>query len=318
METVQNLAGPSFNGLVHISDVVDEANEIMRKYKSGELYAYETFSRKLNSKIVGLYKSDQVVIAARSGVGKSAFSTILLKGLANKYKELVFVYWSWEMKSYQNVIRMYSADAKIPVKDLMSAKTPLDDETYTSIVNSAESLRSIPMYFREIPLDHKKWELMVKEVQRQFPNSTVINLVDHTRLVTSLNEKSEEEKITNLMLTGVRVKNETECINIFLSQLNRRIEDGERDNVGKTGILPSYIFGADSVMQCATLVLGLHRPEQYNLSTYKNLDTKNLIVTQILKQREGELCEIAMYHNLATNTIVDSPEELIEKKLYKI
>jgi len=54
------------------------------------------------------------------------------------------------------------------------------------------------------------------------------------------------------MLAGVRLKNKLECINIFLSQLNRKIEDGERSDVGTTGILPSYIFGADSVMQCAT------------------------------------------------------------------
>jgi len=63
-------------------------------------------------------------------------------------------------------------------------------------------------------------------------------------------------------------------------------------------------------MQCATLVLGLHRPEQYNLSTYKTFNTKSLIVLQILKQREGALCEIGMYHNLSINRIYDSlPQE---------
>jgi hypothetical protein len=47
----------------------------------------------------------------------------------------------------------------------------------------------------------------------------------------------------------------------------------------------------------------------YDLSRYKSLDTKNLLITQILKQREGELCEIAMYHNLAINIIYDSPPQ---------
>ena len=88
-----------------------------------------------------------------------------------------------------------------------------------------------------------------------------------------------------------------------------RSEDGERANVGTTGILPSYIFGADSVMQCATLVIGLHRPEQYDLSRYKSLDTKNLMIAQLLKQREGELCEIALYHDLAINRIYDAAQQ---------
>ncbi len=299
----------SISGLQHISEIVDETNEIIRKYKSGELRPFKTFSEKLNDKITGIYKGDQLVIPARSGVGKSAFVTILVKDLAVKYPDLIFIYWSFEMKSWQNVARMYSAEAMLPVKEMLSANTPLEEDTYASLVNAGNELRKIPMYFRDIPVNHKQWESKVEEVAVLFPNRTIVNIVDHTRLITSSNEKTEEEKITNLMLAGVRLKNKLECINVFLSQLNRKIEDGERSDVGTTGILPSYIFGADSVMQCATLVLALHRPEMYDLSRYKSLDTKNLLITQILKQREGSLCEIAMYHNLAINRIYDSPPQ---------
>jgi replicative DNA helicase len=299
----------SISGLQHISEIVDETNEIIRKYKSGELRPFKTFSEKLNDKITGIYKGDQLVIPARSGVGKSAFVTILVKDLAVKYSDLIFIYWSFEMKSWQNVARMYSAEAMLPVKEMLSANTPLEEDTYASLVNAGNELRKIPMYFRDIPVNHKQWESKVEEVALLFPNRTIVNIVDHTRLITSSNEKTEEEKITNLMLAGVRLKNKLECINVFLSQLNRKIEDGERSDVGTTGILPSYIFGADSVMQCATLVLALHRPEMYDLSRYKSLDTKNLLITQILKQREGSLCEIAMYHNLAINRIYDSPPQ---------
>jgi replicative DNA helicase len=299
----------SISGLQHISEIVDETNEIIRKYKSGELRPFKTFSNKLNDKITGIYKGDQLVLPARSGVGKSAFVTILVKDLAIKYPDLVFIYWSFEMRSWQNVARMYSAEAMLPVKEMLSANTPLEEDTYASLVNAGNELRKIPMYFRDIPVNFKQWESKVEEVSTLFPNRTIVNIVDHTRLITSSNEKTEEEKITNLMLAGVRLKNKLECINIFLSQLNRKIEDGERSDVGTTGILPSYIFGADSVMQCATLVLALHRPEMYDLSRYKSLDTKNLLITQILKQREGELCEIAMYHNLAINRIYDSPPQ---------
>jgi len=295
----------SISGLQHISEIVDETNEIIRKYKSGELRPFKTFSNKLNDKITGIYKGDQLVLPARSGVGKSAFVTILVKDLAIKYPDLVFIYWSFEMRSWQNVARMYSAEAMLPVKEMLSANTPLEEDTYASLVNAGNELRKIPMYFRDIPVNFKQWESKVEEVSTLFPNRTIVNIVDHTRLITSSNEKTEEEKITNLMLAGVRLKNKLECINIFLSQLNRKIEDGERSDVGTTGILPSYIFGADSVMQCATLVLALHRPEMYDLSRYKSLDTKNLLITQILKQREGELCEIAMYHNLAINRIYE-------------
>jgi replicative DNA helicase len=242
----------SISGLQHISEIVDETNEIIRKYKSGELRPFKTFSQKLNDKITGIYKGDQLVLPARSGVGKSAFVTILVKDLAIKYPDLVFIYWSFEMRSWQNVARMYSAEAMLPVKEMLSANVPLEENTYASLVNAGNELRKIPMYFRDIPVNFKQWESKVEEVALLFANKTIVNIVDHTRLITSSNEKTEEEKITNLMLAGVRLKNKLECINIFLSQLNRKIEDGDRSDVGTTGILPSYIFGADSVMQCAT------------------------------------------------------------------
>ena len=60
----------SISGLQHISEIVDETNEIIRKYKSGELRPFKTFSNKLNDKITGIYKGDQLVIPARSGVGE--------------------------------------------------------------------------------------------------------------------------------------------------------------------------------------------------------------------------------------------------------
>jgi len=195
---------------------------------------------------------------------------------------------------------------RIPVKDLLSATTQLSEENFISLINAGNDIKDLNMYFREIPVNYMQWESKVREIQKIFPNQTIVNVVDHFRLTTSANERTEEEKITNLSRAGVRVKNELECINIFLSQLNRKIEEGDRTDVGTTGILQSYIFGGDSIVQDSDLILALHRPEVYQLSRYKGLDTKNLIVTQILKQREGELCEIAMYHNLAINKIYDN------------
>jgi replicative DNA helicase len=299
----------SISGLQHISDVVDEANITIQKYKSGELVPFKTFSEKLNDKITGIYKGDQVVIAGRSGTGKSAFATILIKDLAIKYPDLVFVYWTFEMKAWKNVTRMYSSDMMMPVKDILSANKQLDEDTYSSLVNAGNELKTLNMYFREIPVSYIVWEEQVRRIQSLFPNQTIVNIFDHFRLSRKVDEKTEEEKITNLSRAGVRVKNELECINIFLSQLNRKIEDGDRSDVGTTGVLQSHIFGGDSIVQDSDTILALHRPETYGLTRYKGLDTKSLLVTQILKQREGELCEIAMYHNLAINRIYDSPPQ---------
>ena len=216
----------SISGLQHVSDVVDEANEKIRMYKEGRIKPYLTFSPKLNDKIVGFYKGDQIVIAARSGVGKSSFAVNIIKDLAEKYDDLVFIYWSFEMKNWKNIVRIYSSESRKEVKDLLSAKRQLDEETISSLISAGNELKKTNMYFRDIPVNYMQWETKVKEVAKLFPGKTIVNLLDHTRLPNQANERTEEEKITNLMLAGMRLKNEIECINIFLSQLNRKIEDG--------------------------------------------------------------------------------------------
>ena len=113
------------------------------------------------------------------------------------------------------------------------------------------------------------------------------------------------------MLAGIRLKNYIGSTNIFLSQLNRKIEEVDRKDVGSTGLLPSYIFGADSVFQCADIVLGMHRPEMYGLKQYNKLDTKDLLIIQIMKQRDGEVCELAFKHQLKFNRILEYEQHLL-------
>jgi len=72
---------PSIKGLEHVSDVVTETNRIIEMYKTGLIKPYKTFSAKLNDKITGIYKGDQIVIAGRSGTGKSAYALMLIKEL---------------------------------------------------------------------------------------------------------------------------------------------------------------------------------------------------------------------------------------------
>lgn len=294
-------------GMQHISEVVRQANKELTDLKTGAKRPFKTFLRKLNNKIGGIYPGDQIVIAGRSGVGKSAFVTSLIKHLAEDYKDdkLLFLYWSFEMKSWRNIVRMYSQQVGKTVKELLSANAPLSDSVYAQLLDAGNEYKDMLMYFRDIPVNEAEWEQAILNIQAQFPEYTIINMVDHTRLLSSNNEKTEEEKITKLMLKGIKLKNTISCINIFLSQLNRKVEDGERRDVGTTGLLPTYIFGADSVMQCADVVLGLHRPETYDVKLYKQVPTKDLLVCQIMKQREGEICELALFHNLAINLILD-------------
>lgn len=307
-------------GFVHISGVVDEANKEIDDFRKGIRTPLLTFSEKLNNAIGGLYPADQVVIAARTGVGKSVFANLLIKSLQdrNPKAKLLFLYWSLEMPNRQQVYRMYANKFKMPVKRIVTNRNPISDQLYEQITVYGESLSGYNIFFRDLPTDLNLFIKTLEDVHRNFPGYQIINLFDHTRLIKKTNEKTEEEKITALMEKGVECKNRWGDINIFISQMNRNIEnsnngkDGRR-NIGADAPLISDIFGADSVSQFATLIICLHRPELYGQISYKpynnieSLPALGLIACHVLKQRDGWTGMIAMKHNLSIYNIEDMP-----------
>jgi replicative DNA helicase len=296
-------------GMQHISTVVDAANDKIHKVREGIEKPLITRWRKVNDKIQGLYYGDQVVIAARTGVGKSAFVNLLLKDLflLNPGQKLIGLYWSFEMPNYQQVIRWYSNAKELAVKDILSSSNRISDEMFQELKQTGEVLKDLPIYFRDIPVNEDHWYQMILQIQAQFPDHYIINIVDHTRLIKPNAEFSEEERISKLMYKGVELKNKIGSVNIFLTQMNRNIETGNksRDQMGRTPPVVSDIFGADSVGQCATLIIALHRPELYGVGNYLGVDTRNLMACHILKQRDGWTGLITLDHNLAHNSIQD-------------
>lgn len=295
-------------GFKHISEVNQIALEKINQYRKGELKPYRFWSKKLNDVIGGIVPGDQIIIAGRTGSGKSAFAQILIKHLAKTYDDLLILYWSFEMKDYQNIVRFYSNSTKTTVKELLSVNYPLSDSVYQNLVEISKEYSNYNIYFRDIPADTNEWANIVDKICTENKDKKIVNVIDHTRLVKANNEKTEEERITSLANKGIALKNKHECINIFLSQLNRRIEEGDRKDVGKNGLLISYIFGSDGIAQSATLILGIHRPETYGLLEYgrDKIPTEDLLIVQVLKAREGEICDIAMKHNLSINQINDA------------
>ena len=305
-------------GFRHISEVVDEANKEIDDFRKGLRRPLITFSAKLNNAIGGLYPADQVIIAARTGVGKSAFANILIKSIfdLNPQSKLVVFYWSLEMPNRQQVLRLYSNKFHMPVKRIVTNRNPVSDQLFDEMVTFGEALSNYNIYFRDLPTDLNLFMKVMETVHKQFPGFQIINLFDHTRLIRKTNEKSEEEKITALMEKGVECKNKWGDINIFISQMNRNIEGANKNgrlDIGASPPLLSDIWGADSTSQFATLIICLHRPELYGKPVYKpyenlpEISAIDLIACHVLKQRDGWTGMIPMKHNLSVYRIEDMP-----------
>jgi replicative DNA helicase len=312
----------SIDGYRHISTVIKDTQERMDKVRSGVIKPLFTRSKKERDKIGGYYQSDQIVIAARTGTGKTAkviqdlddFSNIEI----NPYyaANSIILYDSYEMADWRSVLRMISSKGEVEAKDLLDYNRRLQEERYMGLRAIGERFKGYPVYISTRSLPVNRWEERKKQIQGQFPNKHIINIYDHTRLALKESEAREEELITNLMLAGMRLKNDFEMINIFVSQMNRNIETNvNRNQLGSNTPVSSDIFGSDGVFQCADIVIALHRPGMYKVEVFEGIPTgykkddpdaqDDLLIECILKQREGWTGNLFMKHNLAHNKIED-------------
>lgn len=310
------------DGYSHISTVIEDTKTKLKKIRSGEVKPLFTSLQKERDKIGGYYPSDQVVIAARTGTGKTAKVIHDLLDFANPtinpfyaYNSII-LYDSWEMPGWRNILRIISREGKTEVKKLLDYNKELLEERFNTLLAIADKFKGFPIYISTYPQSVLKWEESKMQIQGKFPNKFIINVFDHTRLILKNTEAKEEELITNLMLAGMRLKNKCNMINFFISQMNRNIETNiSRDKMGSYTPAASDIFGSDAVFQCADVVLALHRPGVYGIEKFEGIPTgidinnpdktDDLLIECVLKQRDGWTGNLLLRHNLAHNHIED-------------
>lgn len=243
---------PIIEGYTHISYAVDKANKRLLDIREGTIKPLITSSKKETEKIGGLFEGDQMVIAGRTGTGKTAKIIHMIEDFVNPLinpefaENGIILFDSWEMSDWRNVLRMYSREHELTVKQILDTQRQMMEEMFNRIQQVSQKFKNHPIYFNNISQKTGDWIKRKQLVRKQFPKAKLLNVVDHTRLVTKDNEKSEEEKITNLMSAGMKIKLEDDYINIFLSQMNRAIETaGLRSDIGKSLPVSSDIFGSD-------------------------------------------------------------------------
>lgn len=312
---------PIIDGYNHISLVVDEANKKLLDIKEGRLKPILTSSKKETEKIGGIFEGEQIVIAGRNGTGKTARVIHMMEDFVNPAinpdfaENGIILYDSWEMKSWRGVLRMYSREHELSVKTILDAQHEMMQDMFNRILLVSKKFKNHPIYFSNVPQTVKAWAASKRAIRKKFPNKKLVTVVDHTRIVSKENERTEEELITSLMKAGMNLKLEDDYINIFLSQMNRAIETASvRSDIGKNLPVNTDLFGSDAIAQFADIVIASHRPGFYGLKTFDGMPTgktddpnsvDHLLIDVVLKQRDGWTGNILKRHNLAINKIED-------------
>jgi len=273
---------------------------------TGKRLVFPTKWPRLNKNLLGgLQPGKMYVIAGRPGVGKSAFSNQLIFDLldANDKNKLMILYWSFEMPGYQQILRAGSKGSGKQVGDLLSVTNRLDNDAYNHFKKEVMKYANYPVHFNNVPRDMEFIKEANTEITQKYPDKTIVNVFDHSRLILSDKDK-ELLKLNEVSKGCMWMQSTMGCINILLSQLNRNIEQEHRAKAQYQPLLTD-LFGGDSIGQDAHVVIMLQRPHDlYGITdTYCQEDPLGLLACHVEKNRDGLLGMIPYEAEMSTFTI---------------
>jgi len=207
----------------------------------------------LDSMIGGLNRSNLVIVAGRTSMGKSAFVASLARNLAPDQKVALF---SLEMSSGQIARRMLSAETSISSNRLRDAQ--IGDLGWQEIGSGLSALVDLPIYINDssnISVNHIRSQVRKLKSQQ---GSVGVVMIDYLHLM--MNGSSEETRELGKITRELkRLARELDVCIVLLSQLNRSVESRQDKRPTKPDLRQS-----GSIEEDADVILMLYRDEYYN------------------------------------------------------
>ena len=240
------------------SAVLSEGLEYIIKRASGEVKSLKTGWTEFDQiGFGGMEWGTLMIISSRPGVGKTLLVQSLSRNLQhfNQDQDFNVLNFQFEMLSKNIAAREFAGISKKSLRYLLSAGdkglNKLSGTDIQLLKAYAETLQHRNEYVVDTALSSFEMRQVIDRFYQQHHKPFVITL-DHTLLVKqSSNEKSELEKLQNLSTMMVETKNAYPISWIVLSQLNRSIDDPDRQVPGKLSNYPnpSDIFGSKKLDQ---------------------------------------------------------------------
>jgi len=244
----------------------------------------------LDKVTAGWQPSDMIVIAARPGMGKTAFVLSMARNVAAVYKMGVVVF-SLEMSSIQLVKRLIASETQISAEKIR--KGSISDQELSSIHEHVSNLKDAPLYIDDTP-GLSVFDLRAKCRRLKKQHDIKLIIIDYLQLMnagTSKMGQNREQEISTISRSIKEIAKELNIPIIALSQLSRSVELRGGD---KKPIL-SDLRESGAIEQDADIVSFIYRPEYYGNTTDETGESLLGIGEFIIaKHRNGSLGTIRL------------------------
>jgi len=252
-----------------------------RNHKDGLTGVPSGFSR-LDRITSGWQKSDLIIIAARPGMGKTAFVVSALRNAAVDFNFPVAIF-SLEMASIQLVNRLISAEAELESEKIR--KGNIQEFEWQQLVHKTNRLSTAPIFIDDTPA-LSILELRAKCRRLKAEHDIQLIVVDYLQLMKGEIGGNREQEIASISRALKGVAKELNVPVIALSQLSRGVETRGGDKRPQL----SDLRESGSIEQDADIVMFLYRPEYYKITVDEDgMPTQGMAEAIIAKNRNGSL-----------------------------
>ena len=282
----------------------------------------------------GIEWHSTTVIGGRPASGKTLIKDQIIREAfkLNAGDDFRVLEFQFEMLARTSAIREYSSLLGKSYKYLCSADGKISQEDLNACYEYAKQRVKYPIDIVEEPCtvsefkstinDYMEAHATVVDDQKVY-KKTIVTL-DHSLLLKK--DAYEKDKYDSLYSLGEAVtalKRKYPIAFIILTQLNRDINNPERNQNGKYGnyILESDIFGADALLQHADMLVGINRPAKQKIQYYGPdnfiIENEDVLVIHFLKCRNGDTRMSFFKAELKKMQITEIPTPPMKEKRLK-
>lgn len=285
------------------TDIMQQGIDYITSRARGEVKSLRTQWEGFNSiGLNGIEWQSLYVLAARPGVGKTLIAASLTRELQriNKDQDFAVLHFQFEMLGRNLALRELSSANRMNIRYLQSAgddgMPPLSKSDLQKLNDYVSTQGHRQDYVIDTPLTVTEMRKALIDFYKEVKKPFVVTL-DHTLLVKqSGTETNRQMTLQNLATMMTEMKNALPITFLVLTQLNREIDDPDRQKPGSLSNYPTEadVYGSDYLLQCADVMIAYNRPAKYNLSLYGplrymiNPEDKYLLAMHVLKNRFGD------------------------------
>jgi replicative DNA helicase len=247
--------------------LVKEAIERIEHISKQEgLSGVATGFTKLDRITSGWQQSDLIILAARPGMGKTAFVLSMARNVAVDSNCGVAVF-SLEMSSVQLITRLISSETGLSSEKLRKGK--LEDYEWQQLHAKIKNLEKAPLFIDDTPA-LSVFDLRAKCRRLVAQHNVKVIIIDYLQLMTAGGDSkgNREQEISTISRSLKSIAKELSVPVIALSQLSRAVET----RGGSKRPLLSDLRESGAIEQDADIVSFIFRPEYYGLTEWDDDD----------------------------------------------